>query len=391
MRRFQRCSRGCQITLSRRLQGTWPPTRKRQYHSCREYTNRWCLGEEQQRVRRGSEEIEEVALPQVHNDKALKRNPKLHHSFVRDVKSRGMLSATLSPLEHVGFYFVHKSKGGLRLVLDARRSNANFLHPPGVRLLSSEGFGRIEIALPDGVDVDSEAAVELRNTFSIAIAKTDVRDCFHRFRMLLSLSRFLLSQSSSRTCVLNDWRHARGTGPWRRILPFGHVGEYSPWASLGRCFWPRVASEDKACLAPSLRRTSGESTTQLIHDRGPRLVFVAGEQGHGGAYVFAYNLEAICDNVALSQKMVSEWSDIFEPLGLALHKPKSTWAERGPRDRIGRTRTFLTCDLQAILDDAARVDGTGTCHRPLHFRGSRVSRNVVHGTQMLPLHSVPLP
>ena len=38
MRRSQRCSRGCQITLSRRLQGTWTPTRKRLYHSRREYT-----------------------------------------------------------------------------------------------------------------------------------------------------------------------------------------------------------------------------------------------------------------------------------------------------------------------------------------------------------------
>ena len=29
-------------------------------------------------------------------------------------------------------------------MLDARRSNTNFLPPPGVRLLSSEEFGRIE-------------------------------------------------------------------------------------------------------------------------------------------------------------------------------------------------------------------------------------------------------
>ena len=36
--------------------------------------------------------------------------------------------------------------------------------------------------------------------------------------------------------------------------------------------------------------------------------------------MFVCNLGAICDNVALSQQMVSEWSDIFEPLGLALHK-----------------------------------------------------------------------
>ena len=56
-------------------------------------------------------------------------------------------------------------------VLDARRSNVHSLPPPCVRLLSSEGFGRIEIALPEGVNVDSEASVELLNEFSIAIVQ----------------------------------------------------------------------------------------------------------------------------------------------------------------------------------------------------------------------------
>ena len=59
------------------------------------WTGRWCLEEEQQRMRRDPEEIEEVALPQVYNDPVLKRNQKLH--LVRDVKSCGTLSATLSP------------------------------------------------------------------------------------------------------------------------------------------------------------------------------------------------------------------------------------------------------------------------------------------------------
>ena len=46
-------------------------------------------------MRRDPEEIEEDALPQVYNDPVLKRNQKLH--LVRDVKSCGTLSATLSP------------------------------------------------------------------------------------------------------------------------------------------------------------------------------------------------------------------------------------------------------------------------------------------------------
>ena len=77
---------------------------------------------------------------------------------------------------------------------------------------------------------------------------------------------------------------------------------------------------EKACLAPSLRRIGGDATTHLIHDRGPPLVFVASEQGRAGAYVFVDNLGAICDHVVLNQKMVSEWTEILEPLGLALHK-----------------------------------------------------------------------
>ena len=88
-------------------------------------------------------------------------------------------------------------------------------------------------------------------------------------------------------------------------------------------FLAQSCNEEKACLAPSLRRIRGDETTQLIHDRGPPLVVVAGEQEHGGAYVFVDNLKAICDNVALSQKMVSEWTEIFEPLDLALHKTEN--------------------------------------------------------------------
>ena len=40
-------------------------------------------------------------------------------------------------------------------------------------------------------------------------------------------------------------------------------------------------SEQKACLALSLRRECGETTAELAHYRGPPLLLVAGEQGHG--------------------------------------------------------------------------------------------------------------
>ena len=66
-----------------------------------ESTGRRYLEEEQKRMRRDPEAIESVTLPQVYKDPVLQRNQKLYHSFVRDVKARGLLTATVSPVEHV--------------------------------------------------------------------------------------------------------------------------------------------------------------------------------------------------------------------------------------------------------------------------------------------------
>ena len=127
-------------------------------------TGRWCLEEEQQRMRRDPEEIEEVALPQVYNDPGPKRNQKLH--LVRDVKSRGTLSATLSPAVTRGFVFVHKSNGGCWYWMRDDRT-------PTVCLLLvcdcclPKGSDESKSPYLEGVNVDSEAAVELLNEFIV--------------------------------------------------------------------------------------------------------------------------------------------------------------------------------------------------------------------------------
>ena len=69
-------------------------------------TGGWYLEEEQKRMSRETEEIEGVTLLQVHDDPVLKRNEKLYHSFVRDLKSRDMLSATCQ------VYFCAQINGG---------------------------------------------------------------------------------------------------------------------------------------------------------------------------------------------------------------------------------------------------------------------------------------
>ena len=68
-------------------------------------------------------------------------------------------------------------------MLDARRSNALCVPLHGVRLFI---FSRLrdESKLLENVEVESEMGRKLLNEFAISISTTDVRDCFHRFRIL---------------------------------------------------------------------------------------------------------------------------------------------------------------------------------------------------------------
>ena len=97
--------------------------------------------------------------------------------------------------------------GRLRVILDARRLNAHILLPPGLRLLSSEDSGQIEVALPEKVEVESETGRKLLNEFAIVIATWDVGDCFHHFRMPRSLGVSFCRKPVS-AHVLNDGRNA---------------------------------------------------------------------------------------------------------------------------------------------------------------------------------------
>jgi hypothetical protein len=61
----------------------------------------------------------------------------------------------------------------------------------------------------------------------------------------------------------------------------------------------------------------------LIQDQAEAFVLRAASRGVGGAYAHVDNLGAVSDDADLSERTVSEWSDLFEPVGLALHKSES--------------------------------------------------------------------
>ena len=197
-------------------------------------------------MRRDREEIEETAW-----------NRKLYLFFVRDVKSRGLLSSTLSPLGQA-------------------------VRTPTVYL-----FLVCDCGLLRGSDELTSLLVWMwnlrrnRNTERISN-----RDCHIRCALLFPpfsnaafFEQVFLPPSSSCTCVIDDGRDARGTESGSAYCLLGHVGEYSPWVSLGRC---GTELQRRVGLSHSQRRISGDASTQLIHDRGPPLVFVCGEQECGG-------------------------------------------------------------------------------------------------------------
>ena len=69
-----------------------------------------------------------------------------------------------------------------------------------------------------------------------------------------------------------------------------------------------------------------DTTAQLMHDRGPPLLFVDGKQEHGGVYVFVDNFGAICDIVAVSQKWCQNGAISSSPMDCLFTKQTSIWA-----------------------------------------------------------------
>ncbi len=86
--------------------------------------------------------------------------------------SWGILTWTTAPRAHVGVFCVWKSnKTAFRLIVDARVPSHLFREPLGVRLLASEGLGRVEVDCgPDG---------GLADVWQSFFGVTDVKGCFH--------------------------------------------------------------------------------------------------------------------------------------------------------------------------------------------------------------------
>ena len=143
------------------------------------------LEEESERMLREVPGDCDVKLP--YWDPKLKYNQKAYQKLVRRLHLQNYFLYTLFPKNFVGIFFVFKSDGErLRLISDARIPNqTDFLDPPPVELLTGEGLGCIEL---DFVDCDF-VAQGVMDAIHFILGLSDVRDCFHRYRVPLWLAK----------------------------------------------------------------------------------------------------------------------------------------------------------------------------------------------------------
>ncbi|CAK0867094.1 unnamed protein product [Prorocentrum cordatum] len=282
---------------------------------------RTYLKENQKRMRRPIEEIDFDNLPTPYFDPLLKRNKKMYHNFLKDLSSRGLLLATLSPAEQAGLFFVKKADSDkMRMIVDARRANAWFGVPPSVQLLSCEGFGRVEVKLPEGVAFGSARGEELLNGFKLFLGMTDVKDCFYRMRIPVSLAKFFSLPAAPAHVLGLEGHELEGTRLGCDTLVFPCIGAL-PMGFSWSLFLAQDANEERVVRSdPWPGGDVAISERVLMSDRGPPLVVEVEPGLHGGAYVYVDNMGVLAPSEGLAKSALESWTGLFEGVGLDLHK-----------------------------------------------------------------------
>ncbi|CAK0880972.1 unnamed protein product, partial [Prorocentrum cordatum] len=282
---------------------------------------RTYLKENQKRMRRPIEEIDFDSLPTPYFDPLLKRNKKMYHNFLKDLSSRGLLLATLSPAEQAGLFFVKKADSDkMRMIVDARRANAWFGVPPSVQLLSCEGFGRVEVKLPEGVAFGSARGEELLNGFKLFLGMTDVKDCFYRMRIPVSLAKFFSLPAAPAHVLGLEGHELEGARLGCDTLVFPCIGAL-PMGFSWSLFLAQDANEERVVRSdPWPGGDTAVSERVLMSDRGPPLVVEVEPGLHGGAYVYVDNMGVLAPSEGLAKSALESWTGLFEGVGLDLHK-----------------------------------------------------------------------
>ncbi|CAE7655449.1 unnamed protein product [Symbiodinium sp. KB8] len=266
-------------------------------------------------------------------DPLLRRDYSLYKRLIRKLDKAGLLVYTDTPKSFCGIFFVKKSDGvRLRLIVDARGTNRLFKAPPGVDLLTSDGFARIELVPPPHLAPGSKEFTQFLEQQKIAIGLSDVKDCFHRMKQPRWLSDYFCFDPvpASLVNLAGTMMNGRRLSPDEMIYPAGASLAMGFTWSL---FFAQRVSERLVSLAPSL------STSQLVNDRMGTVVLEPDEEAKVHHYVYVDNLGVISTDEKTTDTSLREIENIFTSHSLLLHPGEVS---------CGSTRA-LGCDLRADL------------------------------------------
>ena len=264
---------------------------------------------------RGGSDVEAPFKP--YWDPKLRRNQRMYHSFIKKLHNAGYLVFTQTPKAHVGVFFVKKTDEKIRLIIDARGPNKLFKDPPGVDLLSSDGFARTEVMMPDGVARGSEAYDSFLEAFSLSVGLSDVKDCFHRLKQPMWLSEYfrLLPIKASLLKMEGTYLGGKLLEADDEIYPCpGSLCMGFSWS----LYFAQEINQGLMKLAPSL------SISHLAADRERPMTFGTKEDTVHPVdmvrhYVYVDNLGILSPDRELVSQALAEVERIFETKQLLLH------------------------------------------------------------------------
>ena len=156
-------------------------------------------------VERPADELDALfnghSLPKPHWDEKLASDKAARHEFFRMLAKHGLLSFRRKIKAKIGFFFVHKTSGDIRLIVDARQPNMCHKPPPRTQLGSVGSMAELdlseesweEMCASGGSHAATESSAQASSDdsgFDPHGATADVDDCFYQFRNLELASWF---------------------------------------------------------------------------------------------------------------------------------------------------------------------------------------------------------
>ena len=270
----------------------------------------------EQRMLRTPEEFREIngqiGEPKYYVDPSL-RSARRYSVFIRRLHRAGLVSFSLKASAHIGFFAVLKKDGRHRLILDCRPVNRLFRAPPGVDLLTGEGFARVEVAADE--DEAMRASIE---KLLLVLGVADVSDCFHRLRfgshpVMEKLKRFFAYPAVRAGDVKVTSIGGVAISADTMIFP---LAESLPMGWSWSLFFAQSANSFQLG-----RSMSDIGPVHVMSDRGAPLVFRPAQSNRVlGSYVYVDNLGLLSNDGDAVRRQISASTKHFDKLGLVIHE-----------------------------------------------------------------------